>query len=97
LIVCHLSTTDELKHITPVAHVRTRALKGRETGAGGSVMSRSIYLAIALVVCGAAVTLFAFLRAPRSKDFAGWDVAFMSGIGAVALGFLTTLVEVITG
>jgi hypothetical protein len=59
-------------------------------------MSRPIYLALALVVCGAAVTLFAFLRAPRSKDFAGWDVAFMGGIGAVALGFLTTLVEVIT-
>lgn len=60
-------------------------------------MSRSIYLAVALVVCGAAATLFAFLRAPRSKEFAGWDVAFMGGIGAVALGFLTTLVEVITG
>jgi hypothetical protein len=59
-------------------------------------MSRSIYLAIALVVCGAAITLFALLRAPRSKDFAGWDIAFMGGIGAVALGFLTTLVEVIT-
>jgi hypothetical protein len=59
-------------------------------------MSRSIYLALALVLCGAALTLFAFMRAPRSKEFAGWDVAFMSGIGAVALGFLTTLVEVVT-
>ena len=59
-------------------------------------MSRSIYLALALVLCGAALTLFAFLRAPRSKECAGWDVAFMSGIGAVALGFLTTLVEVVT-
>ena len=59
-------------------------------------MSRLIYLAIGLVVCGAAVTLFTFLRAPQSKDFAGWDVAFMGGIGAVALGFLATLVEVIT-
>ncbi|MGH1573054.1 hypothetical protein ACRAWG_23255 [Methylobacterium sp. P31] len=60
-------------------------------------MSRPIYLAIALVICGAAVTLFALARAPRSNEFAGWDVALMSGIGAVALGFLTTLVEVITG
>ncbi len=60
-------------------------------------MSRPVYIAIALVVCGAALTIFAFVRAPRSKEFAGWDVAFMSGIGAVALGFLTTLVEVITG
>ncbi|MCJ2136094.1 hypothetical protein MKK69_18910 [Methylobacterium sp. J-026] len=60
-------------------------------------MTRPVYIAIALVVCGAALTLFAFMRAPRSKEFAGWDVAFMSGIGAVALGFLTTLVEVITG
>ncbi|MEL6064199.1 MULTISPECIES: hypothetical protein [unclassified Methylobacterium] len=60
-------------------------------------MSRPIYLAIALVVCGAAVTFFAFMRAPRSKEFAGWDVAFMGGIGAIALGFLATLVEVVTG
>ncbi|MBE7197511.1 MAG: hypothetical protein INR70_06885 [Parafilimonas terrae] len=60
-------------------------------------MSRPIYLAIALIVCGAAVTLFAFARAPRSKEFAGWDVAFMGGLGAIALGFLTTLVEVVTG
>lgn len=60
-------------------------------------MSRPIYLAIALVVCGAAVTLFAFVRAPRSKEFASWDVAFMGGLGAIALGFLTTLVEVVTG
>ncbi|AIQ90075.1 MULTISPECIES: hypothetical protein [Methylobacterium] len=60
-------------------------------------MSRPLYLALALVLCGAAVTLFAFMRAPQSKEFAGWDVAFMSGIGAVALGFLTTLVEVVTG
>ncbi|ACB23909.1 hypothetical protein ABID82_000294 [Methylobacterium sp. PvP062] len=60
-------------------------------------MSRPILLALALVVCGAAVTLFAFLRAPQSREFAGWDVAFMGGIGAVALGFLTTLVEVVTG
>lgn len=60
-------------------------------------MSRPLYLAIALVVCGAAVTLFAFARAPRSKEFAGWDVAFMGGLGAIALGFLTTLVEVVTG
>lgn len=60
-------------------------------------MSRSILLALALVVCGAAVTLFAFLRAPQSREFAGWDAAFMGGIGAVALGFLTTLVEVVTG
>lgn len=59
-------------------------------------MPRVIYLAAALVVFGAALTLFAFIRAPRSKEFAGWDVAFMGGIGAVALGFLTTLVEVIT-
>lgn len=59
-------------------------------------MARPFYLALVLVVCGAALTLFAFLRAPRSNDFAGWDVAFMSGLGAVALGFLTTLVEVIT-
>ena len=58
-------------------------------------MPRVIYLAAALVVFGAALTLFAFIRAPRSKEFAGWDVAFMGGIGAVA-GFLTTLVEVIT-
>ena len=60
-------------------------------------MSRPIYFAIALVVCGAIVTLFTFLRAPQSREFAGWDVAFMSGIGAIALGFLATLVEVITG
>jgi hypothetical protein len=60
-------------------------------------MSRPLYLALALVLCGAAVTLFALMRAPQSKDFAGWVVAFMSGIGAVALGFLTTLVEVVTG
>jgi len=60
-------------------------------------MSRPIYIALALVVCGAALTIFTFMRAPQSKEFAGWDVAFMSGIGAVALGFLTTLVEVITG
>ncbi|MCJ2084401.1 hypothetical protein MKK88_00110 [Methylobacterium sp. E-005] len=60
-------------------------------------MSRPIYLAIALVVCGAAVTLFTFARAPRSKEFAGWDVAFMGGLGAIALGFLTTLVEVVIG
>jgi hypothetical protein len=59
-------------------------------------MSRPIYLAIALVVCGAALTVFTFVRAPRSQEFAGWDVAFMSGIGAIALGFLTTLVEIIT-
>ncbi|MDP4003729.1 hypothetical protein [Methylobacterium sp. NEAU K] len=60
-------------------------------------MSRPIYIAIALVVCGVALTVFAFTRAPRSKEFAGWDVMFMSGIGAVALGFLATLVEVVTG
>lgn len=60
-------------------------------------MSRPLYLAIALIVCGAIVTVFTFARAPRSKDFAGWDVAFMSGIGAIALGFLATLVEVVTG
>ncbi|WCS27130.1 hypothetical protein LOK46_10045 [Methylobacterium sp. NMS14P] len=60
-------------------------------------MSRPILLALALVICGAAVTLFAFLRAPQSREFAGWDAAFMGGIGAVALGFLTTLVEVVTG
>ncbi|MCJ2069931.1 hypothetical protein MKK75_14195 [Methylobacterium sp. J-030] len=60
-------------------------------------MSRPIYLAIALIVCGATVTLFTFARAPRSQEFAGWDVAFMGGLGAIALGFLTTLVEVVTG
>lgn len=71
--------------------------KGHETGVGGFAMSTPIYIAIGLVVCGAAVTAFAFIRAPRSKDFAGWDVLFMSGIGAIALGFLATLVEVVTG
>ena len=60
-------------------------------------MSTPITIAVALVVCGAALTAFAFTRATRSKDFAGWDVMFMSGIGAVALGFLATLVEVVTG
>jgi len=89
-------TTDDFKQITPVSIIRIRAPKGRGIGGGESAMSRVIYLAVALVVLGAAVTLFAFLRAPRSKEFAGWDVAFMGGIGAVALGFLTTLVEVIT-
>lgn len=60
-------------------------------------MSTPIIIAIALVVSGAALTIFAFARAPRSNDFAGWDVMFMSGIGAVALGFLATLVGVVTG
>ncbi|MCJ2140621.1 hypothetical protein [Methylobacterium sp. E-066] len=60
-------------------------------------MSTPIIIAIALVVFGAALTIFAFTRAPRSNDFAGWDVMFMSGIGAVALGFLATLVGVVTG
>ena len=60
-------------------------------------MTRPLYIALALVVCGVALTAFAFTRAPRSQEFAGWDVMFMSGIGAVALGFLATLVEVVTG
>jgi len=53
---------------------------------------------VALVIAGLGVTLtsFAYRFAPISKHIASWDVAFVSGVSAVALGSLGALLQVFT-
>ena len=60
-------------------------------------MSRPILLALAPVLCGAAAPLFAFLRAPQPRALAGWAAPFIARIVRVALGFLPTLVALVSG
>ncbi|MCJ2136473.1 hypothetical protein MKK69_20870 [Methylobacterium sp. J-026] len=58
----------------------------------------TILMAIALAVAsvGVATTVSAYRYAPVSSRIAGWDVAFVSGVSAAALGGLGALVQVFT-
>jgi hypothetical protein len=53
-------------------------------------------VALALAVLGALVTHSAYRFAPVTNKFAGWDVAFMSGISVTALGSLGALLLIFT-
>ena len=59
-------------------------------------MSISMYVALALAVGGVALTRSAYTFAPVSDRIAGWDVAFVSGISATALGGLGALILAFT-
>ncbi len=58
----------------------------------------TILMAVALAVAavGVATTISAYRFAPISTHIAGWDVAFVSGVSAAALGGLGALVQVFT-
>lgn len=58
----------------------------------------TILLAVALAVAlsGLVLTFSAYRFAPVSKHIAGWDVAFVGGISAAALGSLGALTQVFT-
>ncbi|MGU3594134.1 hypothetical protein ACLBYF_34080 [Methylobacterium brachiatum] len=53
-------------------------------------------VALALAVLGALVTHSAYRFAPVTNKFAGWGVAFVSGISVTALGSLGALLLVFT-
>lgn len=53
-------------------------------------------VAIAIALSGIMLTFVAYRFAPGSKHIASWDVAFVSGIGIVALGSLGALLQVFT-
>ena len=54
-------------------------------------------VALAVAAAGGVLLLSAYVKAPISERFTGWDLAFMGGVGAVALGGLGTLLSAMTG
>lgn len=59
-------------------------------------MSTMMSVALVLAAAGGALSITTYAGAPVSDRFAGWDVAFMGGIGAVALGGLGVLLSAMT-
>lgn len=53
-------------------------------------------VALAIAVLGVVLTSLTYRFAPISKHIVSWDVAFVSGISATALGSLGALVQVLT-
>lgn len=60
-------------------------------------MSLTMSVALALAAAGGALTLATDSGAPISEQLAGWNLAFVGGIGAVALGGSGALLSALTG